>query len=225
MAVRKKTTAIMNPVQVDTREATDEVLGDKVILSVGRLRRIKGHTVLLKAFAEVKDKLPDWRLVILGEGTERGNLEKIIAAEGLQDRVFLPGVKKNVFALMRQAAVFVFPSFSEGLGNAYMEAMARGLPVLASDCDFGPGEIIQHGENGLLFPPGDAHALAGQLVKLCKDKALREKLGANAREIVKRLDPALIMGEWETLIRSVLRFPAESRNLKPDSGIAGKGSV
>ncbi|WP_281273439.1 glycosyltransferase [Salinisphaera orenii] len=133
-----------------------------VILGVGRLTYQKGFASLIDAFALVRRQQPA-RLVILGEGELRQELEARINEHGLKDDVALPGFESNPYKYMRRAAVFVLPSRWEGFPNAIVEAMACGLKVVAADCPGGVGEILDNGRWGGLVPVGDSRALAGAI--------------------------------------------------------------
>jgi glycosyltransferase involved in cell wall biosynthesis len=130
-----------------------------VVLGVGRLRRQKNFPALIDAFAEVR-RDREARLMILGEGPERPALESLIRARGLQDSVALPGFLDNPYACMARAAVFVLSSDWEGLPTVLIESLAVGTPVVATDCESGPREILRDGALGELVPVGDVPALA-----------------------------------------------------------------
>lgn len=130
-----------------------------VVLGVGRLTRQKDFSTLIRAFARVLEER-DARLVILGEGEERRELEALVGTLRLEGRVALPGFVTNPYPYMRQAAVFVLSSSWEGFGNVLVEAMAAGTPVVSTDCPDGPSEILEGGKWGKLVPVGDVEALA-----------------------------------------------------------------
>ena len=130
-----------------------------VILAAGRFAREKDHPTLLMAFAEVAKTRPA-RLVVLGEGQERSNLENLARELGIAHVVDFPGFKLNPFAYMSKASVFAHSSTHEGSPNVLIQAMACGTPVVSTDCPFGPGEILEDGRWGRLVPVGDYQALA-----------------------------------------------------------------
>ncbi len=135
-----------------------------VILSVGRLANQKDCPALLKAFAIVRAKR-EAKLLILGEGPLRSNLEALVVELGLKDDIAMPGFVDNPFSYMRQADVFVLSSRWEGFGNVLAEAMACGAPVVSTDCPSGPTEILENGKWGRLVPVGDADALAAAIME------------------------------------------------------------
>jgi glycosyltransferase involved in cell wall biosynthesis len=176
---------------------------ERAILAVGRLEPQKGFDVLLRAFADVARSRPEWRLRIAGEGPERGRLEALVFDLGIEDRVNLDGVVSDIDAAMRSADLFVLSSRYEGFPNALCEAMASGLPVIATDCPVGPREIVRDGIDGVLVPPEDERALAGAMDRLMDDPASRERLGAAASAIAERFTPVAILDRWESLLRTV----------------------
>jgi glycosyltransferase involved in cell wall biosynthesis len=130
-----------------------------VILSVGRLTEQKNFPGLIEAFAKVREKTPA-RLLILGEGKLRSELEELVKKLNLQGEVSLPGFVDNPYRFMSRAAVYVLSSTWEGLPTVLIEALAAGAPVVATDCKSGPNEILMGGELGKLVPVGDTSALA-----------------------------------------------------------------
>ncbi|MBN9006066.1 MAG: glycosyltransferase [Rhizobiales bacterium] len=129
------------------------------VLAVGRLHKQKGYRHLLMAFARVVKQRPS-HLVILGEGDEREELQRLANSLGIASRVHFLGYTPNVLAYMRQAAVFVLSSVAEGFGNVLVEALACGTPVISTDCPHGPREILAGGRYGTLVPIGDVDGLA-----------------------------------------------------------------
>src|SRR5690606_14194702 len=169
------------------------------LISVGRLSVEKNHRALIIAFSAWVKKYPDIRLMIYGEGPERASLEKIIADLALQDRVMLPGAVQNIQAALLAADLFVFPSRYEGFPNALCEAMAMGLPVVASDCS-GNAEVIQDGVNGFLFPVDDMSSLTKIVFRLLENPAECQGIAKNASAIVERYGPEKVYGLWDSLI-------------------------
>ena len=151
-----------------------------VILGVGRLTEQKDFPNLIRAFALVRAQRPA-RLMILGEGELRPQLEALVHELGLQDDVALPGFVKNPYAYMARAAVFVLSSRWEGLGVALIEAMASGTPVVSTDCPSGPREILEDGRWGRLVPVGDVDALAEAIVTTL-DETEHPDVAARAKE-------------------------------------------
>jgi glycosyltransferase involved in cell wall biosynthesis len=147
---------------------------------VANLRQEKGHAVLLDAWPEVLRAVPNAELVLVGDGPLRNEIEAIIARAGLQDSVRLLGAVSDVWPHLAQAHVFVLPTLHEPFGIVAAEAMAAGLPVVASDVG-GLPEFVAPGVNGELVPVGDRVALAAALSGLLSDDDRRARLGAQAR--------------------------------------------
>ena len=149
---------------------------DVVLFTAAVLEPRKGHDVLLDSFAELVHEGMPLRWVICGDGSLRANLEARVRERGVVDRVVFTGFSAEVPRLLGGADVFVLPSLHEGLGIAVIEAMAAGLPVIASRVG-GLPEIVEEGETGLLVPPRDAAALAAALRRLGVDRAYARELG------------------------------------------------
>lgn len=135
-----------------------------VVLAAGRLAPQKDYPTLLTAFAKLRAKRPA-RLVILGEGEERDNLEKRAQELGINADVCLAGFQENPYAYMAKAALFVLSSKFEGMPGVLIQAMACGTPVVSTDCPSGPREALAEGKYGPLVPVGDVDALASIMEK------------------------------------------------------------
>jgi glycosyltransferase involved in cell wall biosynthesis len=137
---------------------------EPVILSAGRLSKQKDFVTLIKAFSIVRKKIC-CRLVILGEGEERTELEKLIKKLEIDKEVDLPGFVDNPYPYMAKASLFVLSSPSEGFPNVLVQAMAVGTPVISTDCKSGPSEILEGGKYGALVQVGDIMELANEIEK------------------------------------------------------------
>jgi glycosyltransferase involved in cell wall biosynthesis len=164
---RGRITAIYNPVLTPefyekVQEPVDHpwFQGDcPVILGVGRLTKQKDFATLIRAFKKVIEKRPA-KLVILGKGRGRSELERLSEELGIKSEVDLPGYQANPYAFMARASVFVLSSAWEGFGNVVAEALAAGAPVVSTDCPSGPAEILANGKYGHLVPVGDPDKMA-----------------------------------------------------------------
>jgi glycosyltransferase involved in cell wall biosynthesis len=152
--------------------------GPATVLAVGRLRAPKDFLTLVRASA----RLPagSARVLVVGDGPDRDELEREIGRLGLEGTIALLGERADVGELLAAADVFVLPSRSEGMPMSVLEAMAAGLPVVASDVG-GVAELVADGATGLLVPAGEPAALARALARLLDDRALRERMGAAGR--------------------------------------------
>ena len=153
--------------------------GCPVILGVGELCERKDFATLLRAFATVRKSLQA-RLVILGEGRKRGELEALAHDLGVADATAFPGFQPNPYAFMARAELFVLSSRCEGAPVVLMEALACGVPVVSTDCPSGPREILQDGRLGALVPVGDANALAKAMVATLQNPPERAALRLGA---------------------------------------------
>ncbi|MBI3992233.1 MAG: glycosyltransferase [Candidatus Lambdaproteobacteria bacterium] len=151
-----------------------------VMLGIGRLTAQKDFTTLIRAFARLRTKRAA-RLMILGEGELRQELEALVAAMHVSGDVLLPGFVDNPYAYLRRARLFVLSSGWEGLPGALFEAMACGTPVVSTDCPSGPAEILENGRWGRLVPVGDVGALA-QAMAEALDECSPPDVVARARE-------------------------------------------
>jgi len=154
------------------------------VISVGRLEEQKNYKGLIRAFNKVKEVIPDAKLTIYGEGPQREELEKMVQDLGLYDSVFLPGTKDNILECYAKADVFVLFSHGEGYPNALMEALAAGLPCIASDCPIGgPADMIVNGQNGILVSLGNEVDLTKQLMALLSNEEKKVAFSGNAKNI------------------------------------------
>ena len=140
-----------------------------VILGVGRLTTAKDYPTLIRAFAQLRKQRPA-RLIILGEGELRGELETLVADLRIGDDVALPGFSDNPFAWMSRASLYVLSSSWEGLPGSLIQAMACGTPVVSTDCPSGPAEILENGKWGRLVAVGDSEALASAMSATLDEK-------------------------------------------------------
>lgn len=178
---------VYNGVDATLFSPPNETASNPVILSVGNLIPIKGLDLLLKALAAIKTDHPHVRCRIIGEGPERIHLKELARALLIDDRVEFLGrrPRSEVAAAMKQCALFALPSWYEGLGCVYLEAMAAGRPAVACRGQ-GIDEIIRHKENGWLVEPQECDGLTAGLRQLLSDMVLRENIGRNARETILR---------------------------------------
>jgi glycosyltransferase involved in cell wall biosynthesis len=167
--------------------------GDCVFTCVARFAPQKAHDVLLRAFASARERArqqpgsPALRLLLVGDdpfGDGRQRAEAIARELALGDAVLFAGIRRDVPALLAASDVFVLASLWEGLGLVFLEAMATGLPVLATRVS-AVGEVVLPDATGLLVPPGDPEALAAGMLTLARDAALRRRLGAAGRDRVR----------------------------------------
>lgn len=157
----RRAVTLYNPLDVEElkRNAAAEEIRlpweetENIVVSMGREDDVKGFWHLIKSFSLVKKEVPDARLMIIGDG-EFEEYRELAKALGIEEDVYFTGVKKNPFPYLHEAKVYVLTSYNEGFPNALVEAMALGIPAIATDCLTGPGEILQKGNEsyGVLIP-------------------------------------------------------------------------
>ena len=200
---KSKINVIYNPVEVEyIRQVSKEPVDDleflqdnKKIISVGRLAEQKDYPTLFLAIKALsKDNV---HLIILGQGTLEKRLKILCNNLGIQDKVHFCGFKKNPFKYMKHSDLFVLSSKWEGFGHVIVEAMASGVPVLSTDCNSGPAEIIKDNMNGILVPVGNPDIMAKKIKELLNNDELRNTFlqqgnlradDFNAKNIIKQYE-------------------------------------
>lgn len=196
---------IPNPVQTNEQRSDSpaQEAKTKIILNVGRLDLQKDQAILIEAFSGLADRYPDWQMKILGEGNLRPQLESQIHRLGLEKRVHLPGIIRDIESEYEQAHIFAMPSRYESFGLATAEALSRGLPAVGfADCP-GTNELIADSRNGILVKARTAPDFAAALETLMGNPGLRASYGQTGRQMLKEHAPDRVVDLWENLIRSV----------------------
>ncbi|HUF29481.1 MAG TPA: glycosyltransferase [Gemmatimonadaceae bacterium] len=236
-----------NPVDLDRIRRMGSSMADRtvhngdrrpVICAVGRLVYLKGYDILIRAVAELRKTLPV-RLVIVGDGDERLPLESLVGQLGLQHDVRFVGWQGNPWTFMARADVVAVSSRTEAFPCVLTEAMALGIPTVASECSAGIRDCLDEGRAGLLVPPNDPHALARALHRVLTDRALASSLGSRGRERVAAFHLPDAVDAYESILLDVLagreipaadragplpRTPASSASQLPDS-VRSSGGV
>lgn len=207
--IQKKSRIILNPINEKYIGVQAPAKRRKAVVQSGRLVDFKNQLMLIEAFMLVHEKHADYVLEIYGGDSHDGTkelLEESIKRHNAEDFIRLMGASDSLERDLKDAALFAFSSDWEGLPNALMEAMALGLPVVATDCPCGgPRTLIQDGENGLLVPIKDPQALAEGMNRLIENQELAEKLGNNARKISEIANTDAICGQWRDYIEELCR--------------------
>ena len=203
--IQKRGSVIDNPLELSRIPEPYAGVREKTVVSATRLDPQKNLPMLLQAFARFYRTHPDWRLILYGEGAERARLENM-AAKLPEGAVLLPGSSKTLLSDIREAGMFVLSSDFEGMPNALIEAMALGLPCIATDCPAGgPASLIETERNGLLVPVGDPRAMAKAMCRIADDAAFADRLGENAAKIRTRLDANTVAQQWRTYLERVIK--------------------
>lgn len=191
-------------------------LADKnmpVVLGIGRLREQKDFATLIKAVARARTDIPNLHLIILGEGEERDTLLEVAQKEGIADVVDMLGFVENPYAYLKRADVFVLSSLWEGLPNALIEALIVGTPVIATDCPYGPREILapdlnidekevekkMQGTYGMLVPTGNVDEMQSSIVEMVKSEEVKEKYKAAGSSRAEDFGISYIVHEYKEL--------------------------
>lgn len=176
-----------------------------VVGSVGRFEPVKGHHYLLEAVARLARRCPDLHVAFVGDGELLPELRRAAEHAGLAGRAHFLGWREDVPAVLHTFDLFVLPSLNEGMGRALVEAMAAGLPIVASEVG-GVPEVLAGGAAGVLVPPADAGALARAIETLLGDPALRARLGAAARDRAGQYTAEASLRKLEALYDELLGF-------------------
>lgn len=185
---------------------SNKLTSRRFLISLGSLRYVKGHDMLIKAFSQIANSFPNWDLYIYGEGPERNSLTRMICELGLPDRVFLPGHVSDPMEKLQLSDIFVLSSRAEGFPNALAEAMSCGLPVISFDCKSGPSELIRSGYDGILVPAENISALADSMANLMASPEERLRLSVHARDVISRFDLKKIIGSWEDVMNNFIGY-------------------
>jgi glycosyltransferase involved in cell wall biosynthesis len=172
----------------------------KVVVAAGRLVRVKRYDLLIRAFAVVAAAYPDWQLRIYGKGEEQDRLRELVAELGLWNNVFLMGPAAPMEAEWVKGSIGAAASDFEPFGMTIVEAMRCGLPVVSTDCPYGPAEIIEDGVDGRLVPVGDPDALGAALLDLVADDDRRRRMGQAALRNARRFAPGPVVDQAEGLL-------------------------
>ena len=206
-SVKKKSTVIANP--VDLKELSGTALlarKEKTIVSVGRIMEQKNQEMLIRAFATIQKKFPEYKLVIYGDDSNirhKQKLEEIISQNELNNKVFLRGNQKDVIKKILSSELFVLSSNYEGMPNALIEAMCVGLPCISTNVS-GATDVIQSGYNGEIVNVNDEKAITAAIIKLLSSSELRDLYAKNAIELNEKLETHKIMQQWINYIESIV---------------------
>lgn len=200
----KKTIVIYNPIFLPEKYKGKAILTPKKhrFVSVARLDEQKNLKMMISAFASFHAKYDNYSLTIYGEGPCRKDLENFIEINNLEDCVFLPGAKKNVWDLILDAECFVLSSWYEGMPNALLEAMCLGLPCVSTKVS-GAKDLIENGKNGLLVELNDIQSMTNALNTIAEDTQIRTELGKNAIKVFDLLRLKNISDKWVNLFKNL----------------------
>ena len=193
-----------NPLTVSIVENNFQIRGTGRIICVSRLEKQKRIDRLIDAFSLLSDKYPSWYVDVYGEGSLRDTLEILISQKNLVGRVILHSPTCSIIDEYLKSQFLVLSSDYEGFGLNLTEAMACGIPVVSTDCPYGPSEIIEDGKTGLLARM-DAHDLAEKMAWMINHEKERGVMGIAARQTVARYRKEVIMPLWEQTYLNVIK--------------------
>ena len=210
----EKISVVYNGVNIESQDNSYEQnpkmpfrIGDKdrILMTVGRLHKQKGHCYLIQAVSKVRKEFPKVKLLVTGEGEEENNLKKLVKSLDLMNEVIFAGLSSAIERILPMAELFILPSLWEGLPNALLEAMAAGKPVVATKVG-GIPEIVVHGETGMLIPPRDTDALAAAIIDLLQNRLKAKDMGEAGRiRAGKRFSIYKMIEKTENLYQELLK--------------------
>jgi len=173
-----------------------------IIVSIGRLTPAKNYRLLLNSVAQVNKTL-DVRLVIIGDGEERGELVTVARELGIEDKVLFLGYQINPYKFLAKSSLFVISSSWESFSIAIVEAMSLGIPVIATDCPYGPAEIITNYVDGVLVPCDDSVVLCHKIIELLRDKGVLMRISKNAALASQKFSSDIMLRKYNSVFNGV----------------------
>lgn len=192
----KRYAVMPNPITFDYQEEENKYTRSKTVLAVGRLVPQKNFASLLRIWSMVSTKHTDWELRIVGDGSERSNLQQQAKKLQITDSVKFAGYSNRVYEEMNKAQIFTFTSLYEGFGLVLIEAAACGLPAISFKTPYDPEDIIEDGKNGVLVDYLNESEFADKLDALMSNDRLRQQMGIEAKKIVTKYSTDTIMNRW-----------------------------
>lgn len=202
--IRAKSVVIHNSVEVPVDKYPVPLNRRKRIVSAGRLHEQKNHSLLIDAFAKIASDIPEYELVIYGDGDLRESLQKKIYNYKLNDRISLLSACKDLWDKIHDASLFVLSSDFEGMPNALMEAMALGIPCLSTDCRPGGARtLIKDGINGFVIPRKDTNALAEKMLYILTHPDVSKRISEGGRKIAYTHNEKETFDKWEAFLEKI----------------------
>lgn len=194
---------IPNPINPDNIPDRSENIMDRVV-AVGRLDEQKNFELLIKSYANIADKIPQYRLDIYGEGYMREKLQALIDLLKMNDKITLMGAEKDVVQHIKDAALYIMSSNFEGFPNALLEAMSIGIPVISTDFATGIARELINNERGMVVPVGDEQGLSCAILSMLSDGEKLKRCGVNNRNYCKRFYSDLVLNDWMKAFRECI---------------------
>ena len=203
--VNKK--AVVLPNSLNPLFMTDRYEGEKEknVVAVGRMDDNKNHAMIISAFSKLVKKYPEYTLTIYGDGEKRKYLNDLVHQLNIDGKVYMPGVINNIQERIYKSRCFVIASDSEGVSNALIEALALGIPSIATDVPSGgTRELIENEINGIIIPVQDEEKLIESMDRIMGDDSLVEKLSVNAAKIQTKLAPERVNKMWKDYFEKII---------------------
>jgi glycosyltransferase involved in cell wall biosynthesis len=178
-------------------------LGNKVVLAIGRLVKLKGFDILIDIVSEIKDNCTDWQFRVVGDGEEELTLKEQVKKLKLNDLVKILPATPEIIKEYLNASIFVMLSSTECFPLTIVEAMICGLPVISFNCPYGPAAIITNNVDGFLVENGNKKAFSEALLKLMYDENLRKNIGKQAAKNIQRFSPDRVFKMWDNLFEEL----------------------
>ena len=174
------------------------------LLSVGRLTKQKDFYNLIISFSFIKDQIPNYKLIIIGDGHLKNELQNLVESLGLKKRIILTGWKKNLKKYYLNSKLFILNSVYEGFGNVLIDAINYDLPIITTNCKSGPSEIIDHGKGGFLTPIRNPKLLSKKILFCLKNYRLAQKKSQYAKKYIKKFDREINCQKYFKLISNAI---------------------
>lgn len=205
--LRSRCIVIPNPATQKIQERIPWNKRENVIAFPARFDNIqKRQDLMVKAFQIVYKEFPDLKLVFYGDGTDMKMIKKMVRESGIEDYVVFAGRVCPIQDYIRYAKIVVLTSDFEGIPNSLLDAMALGLPVVATDCTPGGARfLIENNKNGILVNRGDAKAVANGIIYLLSNPDAAELMGTNAQRVLERFEPKQIAMQWMDYIEQIIK--------------------
>lgn len=197
---KKKVGCIYNWIDLHIHRSDRYAIQSRRIVSAGRFGHEKGFDMLVKAFAPVAKRHPDWHLDLFGDGEMMPVVKQLIAELGLENNVHLMGMCSDLAERYKDYAMYVLPSYREGMPLVLLEAKANRLPIVSFDIMTGPREIVRDRVDGILIPPYDLDKLGAAMCQLIENPKLRQDMANRSQENLDKFSKATILNQWRSLI-------------------------
>lgn len=199
----KNVQVVPNPVSYYAESFNDVTKKENRIIAVGRLASQKRFDRLVEAFSRISDKYPEWYIDIYGEGELLCTLEDLINSKGLSGRVNIMNFVQDIYSEYKRSQFIVLSSDYEGFGLVIIEAMACGIPVVSTDCPFGPSDLIDNGKTGLLAKM-EIEDLAEKMEWMISHEEERGVMGTNAYKKASQYRKEVVMPRWEEVYMNLI---------------------